>query len=212
MEKSTFSDLKLQERETRKNLIIDAAERVFAVKQFDQVSMKEIAREAGISAASIYTYFTDQEHLFVEAFLRETTSLVDTLKANICDREEVDMEAVINVFLEYFSEHDAYFRMMAHFMLYGKIGSEALEKLNHTARGVVDLFDTIFIKMKYEGDDVRLMSHTFFAALNGIMINFRRYPGRSEEEILSHMKRLGKIVAELFGTYLKQKAGSGPAI
>ena len=42
----TFKNLKAAEKEARKQLIIDAAERVFAHKPHDRVSMKEIAAEA----------------------------------------------------------------------------------------------------------------------------------------------------------------------
>lgn len=199
--KSAFNDLKMQEREARKNHIIDAAERVFADRRFDQISMKKIAMEAGISPGSIYTYFSDQEHLFVEAFLRGVTNLENSLRSIIDSEGETDIHTVIDAFLDYFNEHDAYFRMMAHFMLYGKLGSDAMNKLNSMMRSFMKLFDTIFLQQGCPEADVRLLSHTFFSALNGIMINFRRYPGRSEEEIVSHMRRLGKIVASLFSTY-----------
>ncbi len=51
--KIDFSELKKQEWNSRKNLIMDAAQRVFAVKTFDKVNMRDIAKEAGISAGSI---------------------------------------------------------------------------------------------------------------------------------------------------------------
>ena len=69
MKKNTFADLKANEKKARQDVIIDAAERVFAVKPFSKVSIRDIAREAGISHASIYRYFPDQQSLFVEAFL-----------------------------------------------------------------------------------------------------------------------------------------------
>ena len=45
--KNTLSQMKTREREDRKNMIIDAAERVFSNKPFNKVSMREIAEEAG---------------------------------------------------------------------------------------------------------------------------------------------------------------------
>ncbi len=44
--KRTLKKLKAAEQETRKPLIMDAAERVFAHKPHDRVSMREIAAEA----------------------------------------------------------------------------------------------------------------------------------------------------------------------
>lgn len=134
--KTTLNNLRLKERQIREDLIIDAAQQVFAVKPYDKVSMKEIAEEAGISAASIYTYFANQEALFTEAFLRDTKTLVETLNKEISKSRNVDLQKVINAFVDYFAEHDAYCRMMGNFMLNGKIGSESLDKLNSVIREI----------------------------------------------------------------------------
>ncbi|OAO77506.1 helix-turn-helix domain-containing protein [Geobacillus sp. FSL K6-0789] len=67
--KLTFHDLKEQEREARKQLIIDAAIRLFSQKSISNVGMRDIAKEAGISPALIYRYFKDRDDLFVTAFL-----------------------------------------------------------------------------------------------------------------------------------------------
>ena len=67
--KNTFAELKNNEKKARQDVIIEAAKRVFALKPFNKVSIRDIAREAGISHASIYRYFPDQQSLFVEAFL-----------------------------------------------------------------------------------------------------------------------------------------------
>ena len=48
----TFKRLKEQEREKRRTIILDAAEYLFASKPFTEVSMRRIAKEAGISPAS----------------------------------------------------------------------------------------------------------------------------------------------------------------
>jgi AcrR family transcriptional regulator len=196
-EKTTLSNLRLKERQIRKDLIIDAAQQVFAVKPYDKVSMKEIAGEAGISVASIYTYFANQEALFTEAFLRDTKTLVETLNKEISKNLNVDLQKVINAFIDYFTEHDAYCRMMGNFMLNGQIGSESLEKFNSVLREILDSFDILFKKMGYQ-DYIRLHSHIFFAFLNGLLISFRKYPGRDELEVATHMKLLGKIAAEQF--------------
>jgi hypothetical protein len=61
---------------------------------------------------------------------------------------------------------------------------------------MMDLFDQIFKTMDYKGD-VRLLSHTLFAALSGIMISYKKYPGRSDEEIMNHMKKIGRNVKKM---------------
>jgi rubrerythrin len=66
VKRDTLNKLKQQERQIREDLIIDAARTVFGAKTYDQVSMNEIAKAAGIAKSSIYTYFPNQEALFVE--------------------------------------------------------------------------------------------------------------------------------------------------
>lgn len=194
-EKNTLNKLREQEREVRRNLIMDAAERVFATKPFDKVSMNEIAEEAGMATSSIYTYFPNQESLFIEAALRDAAALIEALNRTIQKDESLKVEEVINIFIDYFTTHDAYFRMMAFFMLYGNLNPESVDKINDIVRQLLDVFDATLKQVKY-GEDIRLFSHYFFAALNGILITFRKYPGRSEEEVIRHMKRLGKLLAD----------------
>ena len=42
----TFARLKKQEKDLRKQIIVDAAEKLFASKPFSRVSMRDIAKEA----------------------------------------------------------------------------------------------------------------------------------------------------------------------
>ena len=176
--------------------------KVFAVKPYDKVSMKEIADEAGIAVASIYTYFANQEALFTEAFLRDTKTLVETLNKEISKNQNVNLQKVANAFIDYFSEHDAYCRMMANFMLNGHISPDSLDKLNSVIRQIWILLILCLIKLVIRiTSDYR--SHAFFAFLNGLLISFRRYPGRDEKEVVVHMKRLGKIVAGQFQVEVK---------
>jgi AcrR family transcriptional regulator len=49
---------------TTKQLIIQAAARLFAEKGYEGMTMKEIAREVGIKAPSLYAFFESKEDIF----------------------------------------------------------------------------------------------------------------------------------------------------
>ncbi len=49
--------------EVRRKQILSAAERVFAQKGFQESTISEVAREAGVSDATIYEYFSTKEEL-----------------------------------------------------------------------------------------------------------------------------------------------------
>lgn len=197
MAKSTLIKLKENEREARRSLIVDAAVSLFAGKQFNQVSMRDIASEAGISPASIYRYFSDRDELFVEALYREGKFIGKNLEKLLEENKDASIEKLACDFVEYLIHHDSFFQMMAHFMIDGGINEKSLERFNATERYLLNIFDGMFKKIGVT-ENVRLVSHAFFASLNGILITFRKYPGRSGDEIKKHMLRLARITAEVF--------------
>lgn len=194
---STLKKLKEEEREVRRNLIIDAAIRLFGRKPFNQVGMREIASEAGISPASIYRYFSDRDELFVEALLRESTAIEARFKRIIQEQVNSTIEDVAKNFVGYLLEHGSFFQMMTHFMIDGGMSESAIERFNNAERHLVNVFDEAFKKTLASGRD-RLLSHAFFAALNGIVITFRNYPGRTPEETQKHIYRLAAMIAAVF--------------
>lgn len=181
----------------RRDIIISAAERVFADKSFDKVSIRDIAREAGISHALIYRYFPDQQALFVEAFLRGAEKIVMFLRRLIDENPGGNIEKVTEKFLKHMIENDRYFRMMTHFMLDGSLDAEMLERLNAMERQLLDQLDRLFIKSN-SPKEARMQSHAFFSALNGILISYRNYPGRKKKDVTRHMMILGNIIAQKF--------------
>jgi AcrR family transcriptional regulator len=193
----SFNKLKEQEREARRDLIIAAAERVFSTKSFNAVTIRDIAKEAGISHALIYRYFPDQQSLFVEACIRRGAKIVEFISKLIDDNNNIKIEKVTELFIIFLVENDQYFRMMTHFMLDGSLSKEMIESLNIGERVLLDQFDRIFVKVS-SGKNVRMLSHAYFAAMNGIVITFRNYPGRSRKEVMNHMQALGKIIAAKF--------------
>ena len=204
--KDTLSKLKQRERETREDLIIDAARSVFGTKTYDKVSMQEIANAAGIAKSSIYTYFKNQEALFVEAAYRDTKRFISELEAKLQEKDDNDkFAALVDHFLEYNTRNEVYWQMITRFSLYGEISGESSRKLDVVARRFMDLLDLVFAG-RPAAEDKRLLAHTLFAALSGILIAFRKYPGRSEDESLAHMQRVGRLVKDMFEVYLDQPA------
>ena len=196
-EKAVLMKMRENEREVRKHLIIDAAISLFSKMPFDKVGMRDIAAQAGISTASIYRYFSNRDDLFVEALSRESQTIVQQMRDLIDTRGEISIELIASTFVNYLLEHFTFFEMMTHFTTTGKIGGNALAKFNQAERKLLDVFDELFVGIGATGQ-VRLLSHAFFASLNGILITFKNYPGRRPEDTRKHTLRLAAIVANVF--------------
>lgn len=73
--------------------ILEAAARAFANNGYQAVTMQEIAREAGYTAASLYSYFSSKEEILTglaELVLHEIQSVFDQpIPANIPLREKL---------------------------------------------------------------------------------------------------------------------------
>lgn len=202
-EKIDFKTIKEREKEFRRNLIMDAAVNLFASKPFDKVQMREIASAVGLSPGSIYTYFPNQESLFLDAVIRGLDHLSE-MYDDVIKNHNGSLEAMMNGYIDVIMNHFEYFRMCQHCILYGKFDSEeSLVKIKAAYRALFDKCDVI-ISNYVKDDTIRYHSHLVFSALNGILLSFGRYPGRSKEEILTHMKKLGTMLTDLY----KSQAGS----
>jgi len=65
-----IADRRQREKEQRKTEIIDAAERLFFSRNYEEVTMDEIARGVELNKATLYLYFSSKEELFATIVLR----------------------------------------------------------------------------------------------------------------------------------------------
>jgi AcrR family transcriptional regulator len=87
-EVSTQIDRRAQRRahrqaQTQQNRIdiLDAAEKVFGERGIHNGPLREIADEAGFSAAAIYTFFESKQHLLSETLTRRGDELLPVIRA-----------------------------------------------------------------------------------------------------------------------------------
>jgi len=195
---SEFSKLKEQQREVKKSLIMDAAEKVFASKPFHKANVREIAQAAGISPGTIYTYFQDQETLFLETSSRGAKNFIKLFK-KIIKKNDPAIEEISGAYIDYIMDHIEYLRMLQLAIVYGDFNSsESLEKLKSLERELFDLTDAMFKKhTSFDDKKIRELSHLFFCSLNGILLMYGNYPDRSTSEVLPHMKKLINLMSDL---------------
>lgn len=190
-EKSTFMQLRENEREKRKTLIISAAMNLFKGKSFHEIGMRDIAAEAGVSPASIYRYFPSRDDLFVEALIRDINKIEAVLKERVQDGGSIDSLAV-NV-VDYFIDNESTFQMMCHFLMRGEENQKAFKKFNAVMLYFTKMFDEVVLHSDGAGG-LRFHSQAFFASLAGIVMTFRHYPGRTSVERREYMHNLALMI------------------
>jgi len=110
----SFQELIEKEREQRRALILDTAERLFFARGFDTVTMSEIAGEVGINKATLYIYFENKDHLLFAIILHRMRELVKRYEAcierDIPGREK--SRRLSRAFFGFARENADYYRMV----------------------------------------------------------------------------------------------------
>jgi AcrR family transcriptional regulator len=93
--------------------ILDAAEKIFGERGIHNGSLREIADEAGFSAAAIYTFFENKQHLLSETLTRRGDELLPVIRAAAeKDRPPLErLHLLVDDSITFFDERP-YFRLL----------------------------------------------------------------------------------------------------
>lgn len=191
-EKLTFRKSRESGRTIRKTLIMEAVQNLFKRKPFHEIGMREIASEAGISAATIYRYFPSQDHLYIEVLIQDIKKIEQVLKTQL-DKEHNSVDDLAITIVDYLFDNEATFQMLCHFMIIGGINPGVLSKFNTIQIYFLNMFEEM-VKNKGVSRDIRFFSQAFFATLAGVVMTFLHYPGLSKNEKRAHMHKLVLLI------------------
>jgi AcrR family transcriptional regulator len=195
-ERSTFALMRDDEREVRRQLIIDSTIRMLSQRPFVEIGMRDIAAEAGVSAASIYRYFPGRNDLLVEAFIHQMNMIGVEFNRRMAGNR-ISLEEFCEYVIDHLMENEATFQMMSYLMVVGQMSPGVIDRYNEILRRFLGEIGRVLALNGIPGD-LRIFSQTFFSALAGITMVYRNYPGRSKEDIRRHMKRHAGIIAAMF--------------
>ncbi len=105
------SSRKQLERQQRRQILLDAAERVFGTKPFDQATMQMVAAEAEIGMQGLYEHFPSKRALYEDVILQRTRNhkakLVEMLQR--IERPVDKLRAIAEVRSQMLRERPAFF-------------------------------------------------------------------------------------------------------
>lgn len=105
---------KEREKKERQNDIINAARKLINYKDFDEISMDEIAKEIGLGKSTLYLYFKNKESLYF-AIVLKGIKIWDEMVKNAVDDKSTGLEKLIsykNANKEFSNQYPEYFRLL----------------------------------------------------------------------------------------------------
>lgn len=107
----SFKNLKKREKEQRREYIIDAAEKLFLDKGYDNVPMSDIAEEIGVNRATLYLYFKNKDSLYFAVLLRGLYLMRDAFQKAIKEDQNglERLIALCKAFFSYYREYPEYY-------------------------------------------------------------------------------------------------------
>lgn len=106
--------LREQRAEKRINEILEAALYFFTTKGYEQTSMEEIAKEALLTRAGLYKYFSDKASLLSSLRQSKVQELQRRLERSLKDQNDCEekLKIYIQVIYAFQTEHPGAFRVM----------------------------------------------------------------------------------------------------
>jgi AcrR family transcriptional regulator len=152
--------------------LIETAERLFAQRGEDGVSMRLLATEVGVSAMTPYRYFKDKDEILAAVRTRGFDNFAEALEKALASSPDpsVSSRRVGEAYVTFAVEHPAAYRLMFDLYqpttyLHPELIRAALRARKTMKAHVVMLYESGLV----EGDLERL-AHIFWAGLHGLVV------------------------------------------
>lgn len=172
-----IEDRKMRERRQREQLILAAAKKVVAANGFRKTTMGLIAREAEISAGTIYLYFKNKEELFISLALHPLQHIELSIQDIWRTHKEADfdykIDALHRVLIEAYKFDPLIFANTFHLLsverldrLTSPVFSQVKQLLQKIHSHLLILFKNDKVKTK-STDQIKRIEDLFFILLLG---------------------------------------------
>ncbi|WP_321416458.1 TetR/AcrR family transcriptional regulator [uncultured Methanomethylovorans sp.] len=132
-----IADRRGREKEQRRNTIIDAAEKLFFSRGFDNVSMEDIAKEVELGKGTLYLYFKSKDSLFFAIIFRRWMDLGESITEKVSHGKTglEKVQIMIRSLIEYARENADYTDMFTTFwpQISLRMGEEDAQTMRETA-------------------------------------------------------------------------------
>jgi AcrR family transcriptional regulator len=142
--------------EARKEQILTAAERVFAGKGFADATVAEVAREAGLSDATIYEYFSSKEELLFSIPLQTTRKAARelSLHLNYIRGAANKIRGIIYGYLSFYQNHPDYASVLMLILKQNRkfLETEAYQLIREVSRMITQVVEAGIAAGEFKAD------------------------------------------------------------
>jgi TetR/AcrR family transcriptional regulator len=138
------AERKEREREMRRNEIVDAAEKLFFSRGYENVTMDDIAKDLEMARATLYLSFKNKEDIYAAIAIR-ASKIVSQMFMEMSQKGMTGIEKVRSVgliYYEFYRKYTGYYMAYYHTGMFDPDGSPDLEELKsiriNSFRMVVD--------------------------------------------------------------------------
>lgn len=125
------AERKEKEREMRRNEIIDAAEKLFFSKGYENVTMDDIAKEIGMARGTLYLSFKNKEDIYVSIAIR-ASKIVGEMFRTIDQKGKTGIEkirSIVKTYYEFYTKYNGYYMAYYNSGMFKHEGSPELVEL-----------------------------------------------------------------------------------
>ncbi|ADK83466.1 transcriptional regulator, TetR family [Desulfarculus baarsii DSM 2075] len=183
--------------EARKEQILQAAEKVFAAKGFHQATVSEVAKEAGLSDATIYEYFSTKEELLFSIPLETTRRGAEIMEFHLgyIRGAANKIRSIIYHYLWFYKNHPDYASVALMILKpnRGFLQTEAYDIYRKASGVILDVVRDGVQSGEFRPDvDGHLVRHTIMGAIEHIVV--RELLHESGRDILENVDPLTDMV------------------
>ncbi len=108
------AERKEKEKAARRTAIVNAAERLFASKDYDGVAMDDVAREAQLAKGTLYLYFNNKDSLYLAVAVRGAVVLKEMMARGVArEARGIDKACAVSfAYYEFSKQRPFYFRIL----------------------------------------------------------------------------------------------------
>ena len=167
-----------------RELLLDAAARVFAQKGYAGASVDEIADTAGYSIGAVYSNFGGKEQLFVELLKERANDRVTQAAEIMGDAEPGDAtRAMSRLVIEVADKDTDFAPLQAEFWLYAVRNPELMESLAERMREPRDMLTALVSRSVPDAERADQLSTIIMALFQGLVRQRRTDPDSVPDEL-----------------------------